>query len=187
MTAPSPGGPGGTLLLGPPGGIRLTVIPAGSIAPHLGALAHLAHAAFTPHPWYAAPIDTARLIDRLIRDAHHLAFVLVLAEDTSGCPVGFAYGRRGGHLAALAERLPASSAPPFELRELAVVPHACGHGIGAALHDRLINTSPAGPRWLLTHPHAAPALALYRSRGWHTAKVLHLPNDKVRILMHRPW
>ncbi|MEV6736369.1 GNAT family N-acetyltransferase [Streptomyces sp. NPDC051104] len=126
------------------------------------------------------------MLSRLAQDAQHPGFTLVLA-DTQGRPAGFAYGRPACHLAALADRPPANGSQPLELRELAVVPHARGHGIGAALHDTLTAATPTGPRWLITHPHAAPALTLYRTRGWRTIRLLRLSNanGRVRILMYR--
>ncbi|WP_333766910.1 GNAT family N-acetyltransferase [Streptomyces sp. IBSBF 2435] len=81
-----------------------------------------------------------------------------------------------------------SERPPFELRELAVAPHLSGRGVGAALHDALTAATPPGPRWLITHPYGAPALALYRSRGWQTTRNLPAPGrtGAVRLLMHCP-
>ena len=186
MNTLSPKGRDAWWLPGPHGATRVRRITPARLAPHLDALTRLAHATFTPRPWHAAPADIARLINRLTIDAHQPGFRLLLADDAAGHLVGFAYGRPACHLAALADQPPVGRLP-FELRELAVTPSACGHGIGAALHDALLTTAPPGPRWLLTHPHAAPALALYRARGWRTAKLLRLPDSRTRILMHRPW
>ncbi|MFF0793739.1 GNAT family N-acetyltransferase [Streptomyces spiralis] len=186
MTTPPPAGREASQILGPPGAIRLRQVAPSRLGHHLETLAQLAHAAYTPRPWHAAPAEINRLIDRLTHDAQHLGFTLLLADNPAGRPVGVAYGRPACHLAALADRPPPSTTLPFEVRELAVAPTACGHGIGAALHDTLTATAPPGPRWLMTHPHAAPALALYRARGWQTSKLLTLPNGTIRILMHRP-
>lgn len=172
-------------LPGPPRSPRLHLIPPAAVGPHLDALARLAHAAFAPRPWRATPADITRSLDRLTHDTQHPGFILVLAHDSAGHPAGFAYGRPACHLAALAGRPPPHGVAPFELRELAVAPHACGQGLGAALHDTLAAATRAGPRWLVTHPHAAPALALYRARGWQTARLLSIPSGQARVLMHR--
>lgn len=168
-------------------GISLSLPPPHEIELHLIALAALAGIVFTPSPWRATPTGITRLSDRLARDSAHCGFVLVLAHDTQHNLVGFAYGRPARHLASLAGRPPTTTPLPFELRELAVAPQVCGHGVGSALHDTLTAATPPGPRWLITHPHAAPALALYRSRGWQTARILPTPDQhgSVRLLMRR--
>ncbi|MGW7007992.1 hypothetical protein ACWGCW_35655 [Streptomyces sp. NPDC054933] len=88
-------------------------------------------------------------------------FTLALAQDTTGHPAGFVYGRPSCHLAALADRPPPVENVPLELRELAVAPYACGRGIGATLHDTLIAATPAGPRSspIPTPPRPSPSTA----------------------------
>jgi ribosomal protein S18 acetylase RimI-like enzyme len=168
-------------------GIRLSLPPPAETESHLAELADLASAVYPAPPWRATPTGVTRLVDRLADDSARCGFVLVLAHDAQHNLVGFAYGRPARHLAALAGRPPTTTPLPFELRELAVAPRACGHGVGSALHDTLTAATPPGPRWLITHPHAAPALALYRSRGWQTARILPAPDQpgSVRLLMHR--
>ncbi|MGW1916566.1 hypothetical protein ACWCQS_39130 [Streptomyces sp. NPDC002076] len=162
MTTPPLAGREASQILGPPGAIRLRQVAPSRLGHHLETLAQLAHAAYTPRPWHATPAEITRLLDRLTHDAQHLGFTLVLADDPAGRPFGFAYGRP-----------PATSppwptghrrAPPFLSRCVnSPSPPLPGHGIGAALHDTLIATTPPGPRWLIT-----------------------LPNGTIRILMHRP-
>ena len=156
---------------------------------HLESIGAIAAGAFAHRPWCETPADTARLIGRMCADSWHPGFVLTVAQ-ASQCMIGFAYGVPSSRLAALVEHPPTSGPAPFEFRELAVLPAARGHGAGAALHDVLTAATLPGPRWLTTHPGAAPAIALYHSRGWRTLRLVHDSSDgapMTRVVMHRSW
>ena len=154
------------------------------------ALAQVATAAFAGPPWNEPAAQARRAVDRMLIDASsHGAFVLALAFTGAGPDLaGFAYGLPRWHLPTLAGQLPARPGhPPFEFCELAVRPAARGRGAGAALHQAILTTSGPQPRWLATHPAARPALALYRTRGWRTTRLIPGPDrGSIRLLMTRP-
>jgi ribosomal protein S18 acetylase RimI-like enzyme len=54
----------------------------------------------------------------------------------------------------------------FELAELMVSPRARRRGLGAALHDAVLDGLSGPTAVLSTQPDNEPALALYRGRGW---------------------
>ena len=54
----------------------------------------------------------------------------------------------------------------FEFVELAVHPHYQRRGIGLKLHDLLLENRPEPVALLTVRADNAPALALYRKRGW---------------------
>jgi len=115
--------------------------------------------------------------DGLVRHAGYPGFSLAVAERDDEL-LGFAYGLLGAEdqwfTRTLRERLHAGVQAAWvgghgELVELAVVSAARGAGIGGQLHDdALAQLWSAGvPTVLLAvHIDAAPARALYRSRGW---------------------
>ncbi|WP_162641697.1 N-acetyltransferase [Streptosporangium sp. 'caverna'] len=143
-------------------------------------MADVGEEVFTRPPW-REPVSRARgVAARLLADSHRPGFVLALARDDDEV-YGFAYGHRCAKLATLASRLPGDD---FTLRELAVLPSRCGRGLGAALHDTVLEAAGDGPRWLATHPAATAALGLYRSRGWRTM-TLHASHGQTRLIMRK--
>lgn len=169
---------------GPGGPVRITALDGRTLAARLADLLNIAVAAFTAPPWNETRAQASAAAMRLIADsverAGHLAFMAEAGEE----PCGFTYAVLARRLEAMAGHT-ARPATPFELRELAVDPRYRGLGIGAALHDALITASPATPRYLLTHPGARPALALYRTRGWRSTVLIDRQDIGPRILMHR--
>jgi len=153
------------------------------LAAYLPDLLAIAVAAFTAPPWNETALDATGAGIRLVRDRMESGYVAALARiDEQAC--GFAYAVSARRLERLATRT-TSIAPPFELRELAVDPRYRGLGIGAGMHDALISARPDTPRYLVTHPAAHAALALYRARGWRSTAVIEHWQTGPRLLMHR--
>jgi len=88
---------------------------------------------------------------------------------------GFAYGYAGGPGEYWYE-LVYQAMPPamraewlaehFEFVELLVAPAYRGRGLGGELHDRLLEGRPEPVALLTVRAENAPALGLYRKRGW---------------------
>jgi GNAT superfamily N-acetyltransferase len=166
-------------------GLALAVLVApGEAIGHTGALERIAVAAYAGPPWQEDPLTALGAVRCLRTDSERDGFVMAVAG-VNGRVCGFAYGVAARRLETLSGAGPAPSVP-FELRELAVHPANEGVGIGAALHDTVMNAAPPASSWLATDPRAHRALALYRSRGWHTAGHAATGDDAhSRILMHR--
>jgi hypothetical protein len=144
----------------------------------------VAVAAFGAPPWQESPAHATGAVLRLLRESGCDDFAAVLGvRDGSAC--GFAYGLRSRELETLAHARPSTSAP-FELRELALDVGLHGSRVGVALHDAMMDAVPVGPKWLITHPAARPALGLYRSRGWRAAALCRPAGSQTRLVMHRP-
>lgn len=121
-------------------------------------------------------VSGERVDEILPRHAERDEFTLVAAVDEERI-VGFAYGYRGGPgqwwhdavAAALTSRQRTRWLAPghLELAELHVARDRRREGIGARLHDALLAAFPDAPTAVLSTQAAnAPALALYRNRGW---------------------
>lgn len=166
---------------------RIRIVPADGVAALAEHLRAIAQSVFTAPPWSEDPGRARTTTERLLSDAAQPGFMLAVAEHGPHI-TGFAYGCPGRGLAWYASHPDATgTTEPFELRELAVLSHARGHGTGAALHDAVMTTAEGRPCWLTTDAHALPAVALYRSRGWQTMHLLpairrHSPG----LLMRKP-
>lgn len=111
-----------------------------------------------------------QLPQHLTREGFRLATAAV-----DGALVGFAYGYTGQRGQWWTDKV-ASLAPAeivqtwvgghFELVELAVDPAVQGQGIGARLHDRLLDGLPHDRALLSTYREDRPAPRLYRRLGW---------------------
>ncbi len=153
-----------------------------------GDVCDLAAAVFAAPPWNQTPAHARLLTDRMLADAEQAAFVLAVAFNGDGPGLaGFAYGvPRWPEPGLAAGALTAGGTGPFEFCELAVSPAARGLGAGRALHDAVVGASGPQQRWLVTHPAARPAVALYRARGWHTRRLFPSRTDaSIRLLMAR--
>ena len=131
-------------------------------------LTDVAVSAFGEPPWNESPVQAGQLTGRLLADAEQAGFALAFAFCGTGPGVaGFAYGLRRRPAARYG--IPdAGDGPPFELCELAVRSAARGRGTGRRLHDAVLDVSGPGPRWLVTHPAAVPAVTLYQTAGWRS-------------------
>jgi ribosomal protein S18 acetylase RimI-like enzyme len=104
---------------------------------------------------------------------------LVARDGATGAILGFADGytadRRLYSASLVADALGEELATRwledcFEFVELAGVKDARGQGIGGALHDALLADLPHRTAILAVDPRAAPAIGLYRARGWRVLR-----------------
>jgi ribosomal protein S18 acetylase RimI-like enzyme len=145
-----------------------------STKPLRDALLDVYSAAFSQPPYSEAEADAARFLDSLVRHGEREGFRCVVARAAEHI-VGFAYGytSRAGQWwhDLIAQALHAQDADAgwldgaFELVTLAVHPEMQGHGIGGALHDAVLRDLPNRAAALSVREEA-PALHLYRARGW---------------------
>lgn len=123
--------------------------------------------------------DEGGVQDFIIRFSNHVqrpCFRCCVAQQDDQI-VGFAYGFTGepgdGWWDLVAERLSDDEVEAwlsdcFAFAELAVIPSARGHGIGAQLHDTLLHGLRHRTAVLSTMQAETPAMRLYRKRGWIT-------------------
>jgi GNAT superfamily N-acetyltransferase len=131
-------------------------------------------------PIYAAAFGSASeaaawRTDTLPKHAAREGFRMVGARDADRL-VGFAYGYTGAPgqwwTDQIAARVPPALATEwvgghFEFVELAVLPSHGGRGLGAALHDELLDGLPHRVALLTaTLDENDPARRLYRRKGW---------------------
>ncbi|MPY85804.1 MAG: GNAT family N-acetyltransferase, partial [Actinophytocola sp.] len=140
-------------------------------------------AAFGAPPWSEGPAEVARFAVRLEADARRYELVATLGFRGTEL-AGFAYGMTAPGADAYAPTseavVPFLDRPLVErhlpgalaIVELAVSPAARGLGLGGRLLASVLDQAAgrAGGRrrpgaWLLTHPNAGDALALYRRTG----------------------
>jgi GNAT superfamily N-acetyltransferase len=130
---------------------------------------------FTGPPWYEDEDDTTGFAKRLSTDVHRPGFTAVLATQ-DGTPAGFGTawptqnpfptGRTYDEVQAeLGDQVRTHLVGALEIDELAVAPHARGHGLGGRILNLLCENAPRC--WLLTAPQAHDAIRLYERSGWH--------------------
>lgn len=123
------------------------------------------------------PDVTGQRLDEIVpRHLDREGFRFVAEEDDDARLAGIAYGYCGGEgqwwhdivaAAMTAEDRERWLAPGhFEFVELAVRPDRRRQGLGAELHDALLEGLESPTAVLSTQVDNEPALALYRNRGW---------------------
>jgi ribosomal protein S18 acetylase RimI-like enzyme len=117
-----------------------------------------------------------RFVEILPRHAERKGFRFLAARTDDGTLVGFAYGYEGSPgqwwhdrvLRAMTERQREEWLPHghFEFVELMVHPDREGQGIGARLHDELLDSVGSPTAVLSTQESNHRALGFYARRGW---------------------
>ncbi len=130
------------------------------------------HRAFAGAPHFETDADAMRFVESLRRHSEREAFRCYVAHDAERV-VGFGYGytSRPGQwwhdlIVGSGEGEVEWLDGAFELVTLAVDPDAQGQGIGGRIHDLLLNRLPHHAAALSVRSAEAPALHLYRGRGW---------------------
>lgn len=143
----------------------------------VGELSHVYEATFSEPPYFETAGHVRRFANRLPRRTSAAGFRCALARGADDRRlVGFAFGMTADPIldppfyAELIDSVGLWTAArwlldQFELVELAVLPSWQGCGIGALLHDEVLEGATHRAAWLLTHP-LAPARGFYRARGW---------------------
>jgi GNAT superfamily N-acetyltransferase len=160
---------------------QIEVLDPAQLAAASEALAAVYGAAFSQPP-YNEPEEAAAFFAQILRRnaAHPPAGFrcCVASAAASGGFVGFGYGFTYGPGTSRYDVLAKALAPEppkiaarwlddaFDLIELAVHPSAQGQGIGAALHDALLEGQPHRTAVLTAYDGETVAMRLYRSRGW---------------------
>ncbi|WP_327585513.1 GNAT family N-acetyltransferase [Nonomuraea sp. NBC_00507] len=141
---------------------------------HTAQLVDIYRAAFSGPPWYEDGYGTAAFAERLTADVRRPGFAAVLAGH-DGVPAGlgtawptqspFPTGRAYDRVRAeLGDEVETRLVGTLEIDELAVSPHARGHGLAGRILDLLCDGADAC--WLLTAPAAVDAIRLYEKLGW---------------------
>lgn len=134
--------------------------------------------AFEGAPYFKSEAEVTSFRHSLIRHLKLPGFHFLAARDLKTAQIiGFSYGYSGQagqwwHDIVVKAMDPRTAAvwmvDNFELVELAVLPAYQGHGIGGALHDRLLSEQTHPKAVLSTIQSETTALQLYRKRGWET-------------------
>jgi len=161
--------------------VEVTILPLDELATNADALAAVYLAAFSEPPYgeteeHAAHFGGVMRRNARLRPAGFRCCVAREAREApEGALVGFGYGftlapgypRHELLHRALAPDLAATwLADAFDLIDLAVVPAAQGQGLGARLHDALLEGQPHRTAVLTAYDGETAAMGLYRSRGW---------------------
>ena len=149
---------------------------------------------FSAPPWNEGEETIRQFADRLQSDVRRPGFRTVFTQSPAGVD-GFATawltqeplpaGRRYAHVAAQLgpERVRDLLVGALEVDELAVRPHARGHGTGRALLREITADAPDGRAWLLTSRLATETVATYRRLGWHEVPALPGPRTGVIVFL----
>ncbi|MFF5444468.1 GNAT family N-acetyltransferase [Streptomyces sp. NPDC012888] len=138
---------------------------------------------FSAPPWNEDEETIRQFAARLAADTRRTGFRAALAQSQAGIdgfatawltrapfPTGRGYDRVAAQLGP--ERVESLLVGALEVDELAVRPHARGHGTGRALLAEITADAPDRRAWLLTSRAAADTVATYRRLGWHEVEPL---------------
>ncbi|WP_147425182.1 GNAT family N-acetyltransferase [Bailinhaonella thermotolerans] len=189
---------------GPSRGPVVRVASPADLVRHRAAIERVCDLVFREAPWWSGQAEHDRFLARLRQDLTDPSILAVLALDVrdagdaladrdarDGEVVGMAYGRVDDYVTgALREQAgfqgPEGEPSAFEFMELALDPAYRGAGLGGRLHDALMGAAGEGrPGYLLTRPSAAPAVGLYRGRGWYPVAPLVLGPNRVEVTAFR--
>jgi ribosomal protein S18 acetylase RimI-like enzyme len=142
-------------------------------------------------------LDGPRLDEILPRHMTREAFRFVAEEDERGRLAGIAYGYLGGPGQWWHDIVARSMTPEqrerwlgpghFEFVELAVRPDQRRRGLGAKLHDELLEPHLSRPAVLSTQVSNLPAQSLYRGRGWSVlVPEIDFGTRELYLVMGRP-
>lgn len=146
-----------------------------SVAPFEARMANIYGDAFSGPPYSQGTKGKRAFARRFPGHARNEGFRCLVAED-DGEILGFAYGftnRPGqwwhGQIAPAMEEagLSAWLEDAFALTELAVASGARGRGVGAMLHDGILENLPHRRALLSTHRERTVARDMYDRRGWN--------------------
>ena len=159
---------------------QIAILDIDQLAAASDALATVYGAAFAQPPYNEPEEASGHFAQILRRNAASppAGFRCCVARADGGAFVGFGYGFTYGPGTSRYDLLAKALAPEppevaarwlddaFDLVELAVHPSAQGQGIGARLHDALLEGQPHRPAVLTAYDGETVAMRLYRSRGW---------------------
>jgi GNAT superfamily N-acetyltransferase len=161
--------------------IDVSILDPSDLAAASDALAVVYGAAFAQPPYNEPQEASGYFAQILRRNAANppAGFRCCVARDTAtGAFVGFGYGFTYGPGSSRYELLgkALASEPPemaqhwlddaFDVIDLAVHPRAQGQGVGARLHNALLEGQPHRTAVLTAYDGETVAMGLYRSRGW---------------------
>ncbi|MFJ3978821.1 GNAT family N-acetyltransferase [Streptomyces sp. NPDC090021] len=138
---------------------------------------------FSAPPWNEDEETIRQFAVRLQTDSRRSGFRTAFAQSPLGVdgfatawltprafPTDRSYGRVAAQLGR--QRVRELLVGALEIDELAVRPHARGHGTGRALLAEITADAPDGRAWLLTARVATDTVATYHRLGWHEVKPL---------------
>ncbi|MGW0393922.1 GNAT family N-acetyltransferase [Streptomyces sp. NPDC003042] len=147
---------------------------------------------FSAPPWNENEETIRQFSSRLQADTRRAGFRTAIAQSAVGID-GFATGwltpktfpsdRGYGQVAAQLgrPRVRELLIGALEIDELAVRPHARGHGTGRTLLAEITADAPEARAWLLTARVATHTIATYRRLGWH--EVAPLPGTQNGVVV----
>ncbi|KOU44004.1 hypothetical protein ADK53_04050 [Streptomyces sp. WM6373] len=138
---------------------------------------------FSAPPWNEDEETIRQFAVRLQADSRRAGFRTAFAQSTHGVdgfatawltprtfPTDRAYGQVAAQLGR--QRVRELLVGALEIDELAVRPHARGHGTGRALLAEITADAPDDRAWLLTARVATDTVATYHRLGWHEVNPL---------------
>ncbi|MFI5616873.1 GNAT family N-acetyltransferase [Streptomyces sp. NPDC051567] len=147
---------------------------------------------FSAPPWNEGEETILQFSSRLRAHSRRAGFRTAFVQSATGIegfatgrltPSRFPSGRGYDHVSAQLgrERVQELLVGALEIDELAVRPHARGHGTGRALLSEITADAPDSRAWLMTARRAADTVATYHRLGWH--EVAPLPGTENGVVV----